>query len=122
MKILPIVALTLAASTSSCIVAAVGAAAGYIQYENNEGWKDYAGSLDQVFSATQKALTELGYTASETESSDPTKRVLEADGLKLSITKQSNETTRVSVRVGTFKTDDHKRQTQLILGGIDEQM
>ncbi|MCP5023940.1 MAG: DUF3568 family protein [bacterium] len=122
MKILPIIALTLAASTSSCIVAAVGAAAGYIQYDNNEGWKDYTGSIDQVFSATQKALTELGYSASEAESSDPTKRLLEADGLKLSIAKQTDEVIRVRVRVGTFKTDDHKRQAQLILDGIDKQM
>lgn len=122
MKILPILALTLAASTSSCIIAAVGAAAGYIQYDNNEGWKDYTGSLDQVFSATEKALAELGYTASEAESSDPTQRLLKADGLNLSIVKQTSEVTRVRVRVGTFKTEDHKRQAQLILDEIGNQM
>ncbi len=61
MKLLPILALALIPMTPGCIaVVAAGAAVGYTQYEDNEGWQDYEGSRDRVFLATKESLSELG--------------------------------------------------------------
>ena len=114
----------LAVLSSSCLAVAAGAAAvvGYVQYDKNEAWQEFEADFDDAWQATTATIDELGYDASKSDSSDSTKRTLEGDDVRVRVVRYSGGKVRVSVRVGTFDTKDHRRRSELILEAISERL
>lgn len=119
-----IVCTVILALCSSCVLVVAGAAAavGYTYYEDNEAWRDYDADLEEVWDATLVALGNLDYPVSKAAPLGPTEGEVEIDDVWVRAEAQPNDTTRVRVRIGTFKTDDHLRRAGLILEEIEEEL
>ena len=125
--LLPIIALTLVPTTSSCVaVMAAGAAYGLVKYDRNEAYQDFETSIESAWSASIGALEASGYfveptvardLASETDSAR-----VEGDGYWLRVEKHIESRVRVRVRIGTFESTENKRKAALILEAIEEQL
>lgn len=113
-----------ALATPGCIVAAVavGAAAVYggIQYSENEAWIEVDHSLDDTWTATLEALNDNGYSVSMSLAHGPTDGHIDSGDAIVDVTSETGDRTRVSVRVGTFRTDEHRRRASLILERVVE--
>jgi hypothetical protein len=111
-----------ALSAGGCIVAAVavGAAATYgaVKYTDNEAYRDFHASLDATWNATLASLRDEGYAVSDSMPHGASEGHVEIGEAKVWVERQPGDFTRVRVRVGTFTTDDHRRQAALILNGI----
>jgi hypothetical protein len=108
------------AGTAGCVAVAAGAAAGYgvVQYGRNADVRDYAGDLATVWEATLLALGEQGYPVAP--SSPPAGRTasVSVNDASVSATEVQPGRIRVVVRIGTFKTDAHRRIAAAIHAGI----
>lgn len=118
------IALFLALGSTSCVLVVAGAAAavGYTRYLENEAYRDYDEDLEEVWDATLVALNNLNYGVSAAAPLGPTEGELELEDLWVRAEAQPNDTTRVRVRVGTFKSDDNLRRAGLILEEIQEEL
>jgi len=118
------IALSLALGSTSCVVVVAGAAAavGYTRYQENEAYQDYEADLEEVWDAALVALNKLNYGVSTAAPLGPTEGELELEDLWIRAEALPNDTTRVRVRVGTFKTDDNQRRAGLILEEIADEL
>jgi hypothetical protein len=113
---LPAVALT---SCVAVAAAAIGAAAiGAYSYANNELSRDYHATYDQAWDATLKAAKDLNLTVTS-QNKDYQKAVVQAkraDGTPVTINLEALEKDRVklTVRVGTFESDENRRAAEAI--------
>ena len=102
-----------------CLAAAVvvGAAAIYggVQYSENEAWIEVDDSLDATWQATLEAMNDNGYPVSMSATHSATAGHIESGDAEVDVTLQPADRTRVTVRVGTFRTEEHKRRASLIL-------
>jgi hypothetical protein len=120
--------LCLVALTSGCLVAAgltVGAAAGvvgYVYYDRNEAVRDFPASFDKTWKATLGAMRTLKYAVPKEPELSAASGELLIDDVKISVTRQPGNLTRVSIRVGTFDTEGHRHRAALIFEKIQGQL
>jgi len=114
--------------TSACLAVAgltVGAAAGvvgYVYYDRNEALRDFPTSFDKTWTATLGALRTMNYAVPKEPEHLADSGELTLDDVKVSVTRQPGNLTRVSIRVGTFDTEGHRRRAGLIFEKIQEQL
>lgn len=112
--------------TSGCLAmaGAAGAASvvGYVYYEKNEVEKDFGASFDKTWKATLTALRELEYEVPEEPVHELDSGTLKLTDLWVRVARHPGNTTRVTVRVGTFHTQEHARRAGLILEKIEGEL
>lgn len=106
-----------------CVLLVVAAVAGAValgtyKYANNELHRDYQAAYDAAWEATKKAARDLGFHAIS-ENKDFQRGVLEASRaddtpVKVVVEKQDEKNVHLSVRVGTFESDDNRSAAQAI--------
>ena len=112
---------------SGCLAAAgltVGAAGviGYIYYDRNEARRDFQASFDKTWTATLRSLRELGYEVPKDAAHVADFGDLTIENMMIRVARHPGNMTRVSVRVGTFDTADHRREAGLILEKIEQEL
>ncbi len=111
---------------SGCVAVAgltVGAGVvGYVFYDKNEARQDFDSGFEKTWKATLTALRGLEYALPKdpTHASDSGELVL--DKLHVHVASHPGNKTRVSVRVGTFDTEEHRRRAGLILERIESEL
>jgi hypothetical protein len=109
-----------------CIaVAAVAVGAGVfgvISYTQNEALRDFKREFEPTFDASLAALKEVGYPEPSKVFRGKTEGKIEVDDVEVHVARHPGDYTRVSVRVGTFRTDDHKRKAKLILEDVAKRL
>ncbi|MEM7205631.1 MAG: DUF3568 family protein [Planctomycetota bacterium] len=117
--------LILSMSLQGCVVAAVAGVAavaagtyGAVKYFENEAQEDYPAELQVVHEAARDVMAEQGYGDPRKVSEGNTEVELAYENAWLAIERHAGDFTRVRVRVGTFESDDHKRQAALVLEAI----
>ena len=118
--------LALSLPFAGCVVAAVAAGAaatyGVIKYTQNEAQQDFHASLDDTWRATIAALRSAGYSVADTAAHAETAGKIEAADAVVHVERYPSDFTRVSVRIGTFETDESKRKAGLILEDIGKRL
>jgi len=117
--------LALLAPLTGCLAAAVVAGAGVagaVLYTENEAQRDFERPYGATLDATVAALQANGYPVSEEIDRGTTEAKIEVDDVVVRVEKHAGDFTRVRVRVGTFRTDDHKRKAKLILEDVARQL
>ncbi len=119
-----LILLLLGPLSSGCVAVLVGATAayGYVQYEENEAWRDYEAGFMTTWRATIDGLEELGYVVPRGTEPEPTEGRIETDDVLVKVERHPGNVTRVRVRVGTFDTADHRRRAGLILEEISSEL
>jgi len=114
--------------TSGCLAAAgltVGAAAGvvgYVYYDKNEAQRDFAANFDKTWKATLEAMKALKYTVPKEPQHSADSGDLTIGNIRINLARHPGNMTRVSIRIGTFDTADHRRRAGLIFEKIEEQL
>lgn len=104
---------------AGCAVALAGGAAyGAIKYANNGLERDFAADLEPTWQAAIASLQENGHPLSGTASHGATSGVLQIADVTVRVATHPQGKTRVSIRIGTFDTDEHRRRANLIMEGI----
>jgi len=119
--------LSLVPFTQSCLAVAgltVGAAGavGYVYYDKNEAHQDFDANFDKTWKATLGALKELKYAVPAQTEHAADSGDLTIDELHVRVTRQPGNKTRVSVRVGTFDNEEHRRRAGLILEKVADEL
>lgn len=106
-----------------CIVvaaAAVGAAValGTYKYVENELQRDYEGDYEKMWTATTRAVRDLGFHGI-TENHDFQKGIVECfraddEPVRIVVEKLDAKTVHIGVRVGTFESDAHRSAAEAI--------
>jgi hypothetical protein len=111
--ILTILCLMMTFVLQGCLVAAVGAGAGTVAYMRGDLEAVEAKDIDAVYAATQKAVEQL-----ELDVSSDTKDALSAEivardaqdkKITIRLKSTTEDTTQISVRVGTFGSETKSR-------------
>ena len=118
--------LLIAPLTTGCLAVAgltVGAGVvGYVYYDKNEARQDFDANFDKTWKATLKALKGLEYAVpAETPHTTDAGEIRVPD-LRVKLATHPGGKTRVSVRVGTFHTEEHRRRAGLILERIQKEL
>lgn len=102
------------------VAAAAGAAAayGYVQYSENEAYRDYRANVDRTFDAAASVLRQNGHHVSTRTRFEDVRGEIEVDDLVLRVTANSAVSSRVHVRVGTFSNTAHRERAAAILDAI----
>lgn len=112
----------LAAGLPGCVVAAVavGAAGAYgvVQYVDNESTRTFPATLPDTWDATVSAMKGLGYRVPDEASHGLTQGFIEAGETSVTLEIVPGTRTEVRVRVGTFDSDEHRRQGEELLEAI----
>lgn len=112
--------------TSGCVAVAgltVGAGVvGYVFYDKNEARQDFEASFAKTWKATLAALKGLGYELPVDPPHEADSGTLVLGDLKVQVAHHPGNRTRVSVRVGTFHTEEHQRRAGLILEKIEKEL
>jgi tartrate dehydratase alpha subunit/fumarate hydratase class I-like protein len=110
-------------SMSGCIVAAIGAGAGTIAYAKGDLEVVESHNLDAVYEATLKAMEELELNVTskvkDSLSAEINARDAQDKKVKVKLSAVSDETTKVSIRVGVFGSEAKSR---LIYEKINENL
>lgn len=105
---------------SGCVaVAAAGVVGvGLVQYQRNEVTKDFAAPLQTTWQACLQAVGEQGIEAYEADLRT-TEGELEGEEVFVRVEVHPEGFTRVRVRIGTFRTSDHRRRAELLMQGVE---
>lgn len=121
-----IATLCLVPFVSGClaVAGAAGAASivGYVYYEKNEVEKDFNASFEKTWKATLVALRGLDYEVPKDAVHELDSGTLKLEKLWVHVARHPGNSTRVSVRVGTFHTAEHARRAGLILERIEQEL
>ena len=111
---------------SGCLAVAgltVGAGVvGYVFYDKNEARQDFDASFDKTWKATLAALHGLQYAVPKDAPHAGDSGEIVLDDLRVRVAYHPGSKTRVSVRVGTFDTEEHRRRAGLILERIEKEL
>lgn len=114
---------TVLALTPACAAAVVGAGAlGAVQYVRNEASRDYSATVDATWSATLEAMRDLAYPVDPTVKYGQNGGSLVLNDVRVKVNERAPSGSRVSVRVGTFSTDEHRSRAKNILDGISRRL
>jgi hypothetical protein len=127
MRSLPLLfVLAISTPLAGCVVAAVAAGAaatyGVVKYTQNEAQQDFRASLDDTWHATIAALRSAGYSVADSAAHSATEGKIEVDDAVVHVERLPGDFTRVSVRIGTFETDESKRKAGLILEDLSKRL
>lgn len=118
--------LLIAPLTTGCLAVAgltVGAGVvGYVYYDKNEAHQDYEASFAKTWKATLKALKGLNYEVPAEVAHEEDSGALVIGDLKVRVAAHPGNKSRVTVRVGTFHTAEHRRKAGLILERIQKEL
>lgn len=103
------------ACVATAIVAGAAATFGIVMYSENEAVRDFDAGLGPTWSATVAAMRTLGYPVADGAAHGLTEGRVEVHDVKVRVTREPGDFTRVRVRVGTFRTEEHRRRAGLIL-------
>ncbi len=119
-------ALALVLPLSGCVVAAVAAGAaavyGVVKYNQNGAQEDFSAGLGETWDATVATMRELGYPVEGNPQHGATSGEFRVGEVFVRVARYPGNFTRVEARVGTFETEDHKRQAGLILEGVSKRL
>ena len=111
---------------SGCLAVAgltVGAGVvGYVFYDKNEARQDFDASFDKTWKATLTALHSLQYAIPKDPAHAGDSGEITLNDLHVHVAYHPDNKTRVSVRVGTFDTEEHRRRAGLILEKIQDEL
>jgi hypothetical protein len=104
---------------SGCVAAAAAGlvGAGIVQYHRNEVQQDFPNDLSESWQGSFEGLAHLGIEPTESELGPTEGRIVFGD-LVILIERHPEGFTRVRVRAGCFRTDDHMRRAQIVLQEI----
>lgn len=126
MKVAKLALLALITILPGCLLAVVAVAGaatfGAISYSNNGAEQDFKASLESTWQATISAVRDAGYPVDPASKPDANEGTIDSGDLHVRVERHPGNFTRVIVRIGTFKTDDHKRQAKLILEQVAGQL
>ena len=111
------------AQLAACVAAvAVGAAAvtayGVIKYKDNEAYRDYKAGVDATWAAVLPELKDMGYSVSQDVEEARRAGGVSSGEADVKVDRVNDEYTRVTVRFGSFETDDRKRRAERLLNGV----
>jgi hypothetical protein len=111
---------------SGCLAVAgltVGAGVvGYVFYDKNEARQDFGANFDKTWKATLTALHGLQIAVPKEVPHAADSGEIVFENLRVRVSFQPGGKTRVSVRVGTFDTEEHRRRAGLILERIEKEL
>jgi len=104
---------------TGCVAAAAAGliGAGIVQYHRNEVEQDFPNDLYEAWQGTFEGLAHLGIEPTESELGPSEGRIEYRDMLIL-VERHPEGFTRVRVRAGGFRTDDHLRRAKIVLQEI----
>lgn len=118
--------LLVAPLTAGCLAVAgltVGAGVvGYVYYDKNEARQDFDASFEKTWKASLKALRGLQYEVPQEPAHEHDSGALAVGDVRLRVAAHAGGKTRVSLRVGTFHTEEHRRKAGLILERIEKEL
>jgi hypothetical protein len=123
------VSLVLSLASTGCVlaVAAVAGAAvfGAVKYTENGIERDFRQDLAQCFDAAKATMREAGHAIAADAQPGPTEGTLTSGDTVIRLTRQAGPTassdddfTRIAVKVGTFDSEETKRQATLLMDAI----
>lgn len=116
-----IAALVLVPLASGCVAVAaagvVGVGVGVIQYNRNEVEQDFPNDLYEAWQGAFEGLARIGIEPVESELG-PSEGRIEHEDLVVIVERHPEGFTRIRVRAGAFRTDDHVRRAQVVLQEI----
>ena len=123
MKALPLCALLLAIpSTSSCFVVAAGAGAaatyGYISHQNNTTTRDFRAAPETAWKAVLFGMKAQQYEVEGSPELGPIEGVAVAGDTRVVVERVPGGTSRISIRVGAFESEQHERLGRLLMHEI----
>lgn len=119
-------AAALLATSTGCVVAAVGAAAaaGYGAYkvQRNGDVREYEVPFERAWVAAGDAMRESGYPVAAHAPQGPSEGAYEHQDVRAGVFKVTEGRTRVEVTVGTFDNADNRRRARLVLDAISRRL
>jgi hypothetical protein len=111
--------LCLAPLCSGCVAAAAAGlvGAGIVQYHRNEVAQDFPNDLHEAWQGSFEGLARLGIQPTESELGPSEGRIVYED-LIILVERHPEGFTRLRVRAGAFRTDDHMRRARIVLQEI----
>jgi len=111
--------LLLAPLCSACVAAAAAGlvGAGIVQYHRNEVEQDFPKDLYEAWQGCFEGLAHLGIEPTESDLG-PSEGRIEFEDLQVLVERHPEGFTRVRVRAGTFRTEDHMRRAKIVLQEI----
>lgn len=126
MKRFALVCAVLPCVLPSCIVVAAAAVAGatygVIKYTENGAEADFEADLEATFAATAQAMRALGYPVAADPKPGATEGRIEINDAAVHVGRQPGGFTRVTVKIGTFDTEDHERRARLVLEEVKKRL
>lgn len=113
------------ATSTGCVVAAVGAAAaGYGAYKvhQNGDAREYEVPFERAWVAAGDALRESGYAVGAVTPQGPSEGAYEIQDVRVGVFKMSETRSRVEVVVGTFDNADNRRRARLVLDAVSRRL
>ena len=125
-RLLSLAILSIVPLVSGCLAVAgltVGAGVvGYVYYDKNEARQEYTASFEKTWKATLASLRSLEYQVGKDAPHELDTGTVVVGDVKIQVAKIPGGKTRVSVRVGTFHTEEHRRRAGLILEKIEAEL
>ncbi len=111
--------LLLAPGLCGCVAVAAASVAGlgFVQFQRNQAEQDFFVSFGSAWNAALDALRRFGLTCPRTERTGA-QGTIQQDDLFVQVQRHPEGFTRVSVRVGTFDTGEHRRRAQVVMDEI----
>src|SRR5262245_62129402 len=103
---------------AAALVAGAGAAYGVVKYTENGAYQDFKAPLGETWKATVAAMQENGYPVSDAVQPGVNQGMIDVNDAVVHVETLPGDFTRVTVRIGTFETDDHQRRASLILQSV----
>jgi hypothetical protein len=114
------------ATSTGCVVAAVGAAAaaGYGAYkvQRNGDAREYEVPFERAWVAAGDAMRESGYPVDARAPQGPSEGAYEFQDVRTGVFKVAEGRTRVEVFVGTFDNADNRRRARLVLDAVSRRL
>jgi|GEM_PF-3157571 len=114
------------ATSTGCVVAAVGAAAaaGYGAYKvrANGDAREYEVPFERAWVAAGDAMREAGYPVGAVSPQGPSEGVYEFRDVRAGVFKVTETRCRVEVDVGTFDNADNRRRARLVLDAVSRRL
>jgi len=111
---------------SSCLavagLAGAGVVVGYVYYDKNEAHQDFSATFDKTWKATLEVLHDQHYDIPKEVEHQPDSGEIRIENLAVKVERYPGNVTRVSVRIGTFDTPEHRRRAGLILEHIEKEL
>jgi len=107
---------------AAAVVVAGAATYGAVKYTDNGAYEDFDTDLRTTWNATLVSMQEQGYLVATDAEPTPTGGTIESGDAKVDVSLLPGKKTRVTVKIGTFETEDHQRRARLLLERIEKEL